>query len=87
MSSPQRRLIRVDCITYRNDPILTGCLTGSSPGRTNEGTTWTPATFSAVAWNYLEQAGVPNILAVWRGKWPENMRVQIRKTHADMPSR
>ncbi len=76
-----KHTIFVDCVTYRDDPIFTGCLTGSSPGRTNEGTTWTPITFSAVAWNYLEQAGVPNVVGVWRGKWPEVMRVQIRKSH------
>ncbi len=76
-----KHTIRVECITHRNDPILTGCLTGSSPGRTNEGTTWTPATFSAVAWQYLDQAGVPNVLGVWRGKWPEVIRVQIRKSY------
>jgi 3-polyprenyl-4-hydroxybenzoate decarboxylase len=34
-----------------------------------------------MAWHYLEQAGVPNITGVWRGKWPETMRVQIRKSH------
>lgn len=76
-----KHTIRVECITYRNDPIFTGCLTGSSPGRTNEGTTWTPAAYSAIAWHYLEQAGVANVTGVWRGKWPEVMRVQIRKTH------
>ena len=76
-----KHTIRVECVTYRNDPIFNGCLTGSSPGRTNEGTTWTPAAFSAVAWSYLEQAGVPNVLGVWRGKWPEMMRVRIRKSH------
>jgi UbiD family decarboxylase len=76
-----KHTIRVECMTYRSDPIFNGCLTGASPGRTNEGTTWTPATYSAVAWNYLEQAGVPNIVGVWRGKWPEVMRVQIRKSH------
>jgi UbiD family decarboxylase len=76
-----KHTIRVDCITHRKDPIFNGCLTGASPGRTNEGTTWTPATYSAVAWNYLDQAGVPNVLGVWRGKWPEVMRVQIRKSH------
>ena len=76
-----KHTIRVSCITHRNDPIFNGCLTGASPGRTNEGTTWTPATYSAVAWNYLEQAGVPDVLGVWRGKWPEVMRVQIRKSH------
>lgn len=76
-----KHTIRVECVTHRNDPIFTGCLTGSSPGRTNEGASWTPATFSAVAWQYLEQAGVPNVLGVWRGKWPEVMRIRVRKTH------
>ncbi len=80
-SKSPKHTIRVECITHRNDPIFHGCLTGASPGRTNEGTTWTPATFSAMAWHYLEQAGVPNITGVWRGKWPETMRVQIRKSH------
>jgi len=28
--------------------------------------------FLAMAWHYVEQAGVPNITGVWRGKWPEN---------------
>jgi 4-hydroxy-3-polyprenylbenzoate decarboxylase len=76
-----KHAIRVECITHRNDPIFHGCLTGASPGRTNEGTTWTPATFSAMAWQYLEEAGVPNVTGVWRGKWPELLRVQIRKSH------
>jgi 4-hydroxy-3-polyprenylbenzoate decarboxylase len=34
-----------------------------------------------MAWHYLEQAGVPNVTGVWRGKWPELLRVQIRKSH------
>ena len=52
-----KHAIRVECITHRNDPIFHGCLTGASPGRTNEGTTWTPATFSAMAWQYLDRPG------------------------------
>ena len=76
-----KHAIRVECVTHRDDPIFHGCLTGASPGRTNEGTTWTPATFSAMAWHYLEQAGVANVTGVWRGKWPELLRVQIRKSH------
>jgi 4-hydroxy-3-polyprenylbenzoate decarboxylase len=76
-----KHAIRVECVTHRDDPIFHGCLTGASPGRTNEGTTWTPATFSAMAWLYLEQAGVPNVTGVWRGKWPELLRVQIKKSH------
>ena len=50
-SKSPKHTIRVECITHRNDPIFHGCLTGASPGRTNEGTTWTPATFSAMAWH------------------------------------
>lgn len=76
-----KHALRVECITHRDDPIFHGCLTGASPGRTNEGTTWTPAAFSAMAWQYLEQAGVPNVTGVWRGKWPELLRVQIKKSH------
>lgn len=80
-SKSPKHTIQVTCITHRNDPIFHGCLTGASPGRTNECSTWTPATFSAMAWHTLEQAGVPNITGVWRGKWPEMLRIQIRKSH------
>ena len=80
-SKSPKHTIQVTCITHRNDPIFHGCLTGASPGRTNECSTWTPATFSAMAWHTLEQAGVPNITGVWRGKWPELLRIQIHKTH------
>jgi UbiD family decarboxylase len=76
-----KHTIRVECITHRTDPILTGCLTGASPGRGSEVNAWTGATFSAVAWQCLEQAGVPGVTGVWRGKWPEIMRVQVRKSH------
>jgi 4-hydroxy-3-polyprenylbenzoate decarboxylase len=34
-----------------------------------------------MAWQYLEEAGVPNVTGVWRGKWPELLRIQIRKSH------
>jgi len=80
-SKSPKHTIKVTCMSYRNDPIFHGCLTGASPGRTNECSTWTPATFSAMAWHTLEQAGVPNITGVWRGKWPEMLRIQIRKSH------
>ena len=76
-----KHTIKVTCITFRNDPIFHGCLTGATPGRTNECSTWTPASFSAMAWHTLEQAGVANVTGVWRGKWPEMLRIQIRKSH------
>ena len=76
-----KHTVRVECISHRNNPIFTGCLTGSSPGRTNEVTSWSPASFSAVAWHQLELSAVPNVLGVWRGMWPEVLRVQIRKAY------
>lgn len=76
-----KHTIRVDCITHRNNPIYSGCIAGSSPGRRSETLSWTPASFSAVAWQCLEQAGVPGVMGVWRGNWPEVMRIQIRKAY------
>jgi 4-hydroxy-3-polyprenylbenzoate decarboxylase len=76
-----KHTIQVECVTYRDDPIFMGCITGASPGRRNEGSFFTRPAFSAVAWATLDQAGVPNVLDVWRGLWPENMRVRIRKIY------
>lgn len=79
----RRHTIKIDCITHRNNPILMGCTTGSSPGRRCEPDYWAPATFAVVAWNVLEMAGVPNILGVWNVPVTEctNTRVQIRKIY------
>ena len=75
-----RHTFRVECVTYRDDPIFTGCITSRSPGRRSETQNFTCATFSAVAWMHLEQA-VPGVTAVWSPVVRENLRVQIRKVY------
>jgi 4-hydroxy-3-polyprenylbenzoate decarboxylase len=76
-----KHVIKVECVTFRDDPIFNGVLTGASPGRLNEGIFWTPASLSAVAWQGLEDVGVPNVCGVWRKYWPEVLRIQIKKIY------
>lgn len=82
MASPKPR-IKVECITFRNDPILRGALEGTSPGRWAESAHFASAGFCAVAWNFLESVGVPNILDVWSPPVTDstNIRVKIRKIY------
>jgi UbiD family decarboxylase len=78
-----RPTIRVDCITYRNDPILRGGLCGSRPGSLIEVNRWVTPAKTAVIWRALESVGVPNILGVWAGLLNSgtNLRVQINKIY------
>jgi UbiD family decarboxylase len=76
-------VIRVECITYRNDPIFRGGPAGSSPGRLNEGNCWHIPSLSAILWKYLEDAGVPNVTGVWGSPAANmtNVRVGIKKIY------
>ncbi len=76
-------VIRVECITFRDDPIFMGTLEGQSPGRLDEGSYFTSTAFSAVAWNLLDEIGVPNVTGVWCRPVVAgtNLRVQIKKIY------
>ncbi|MBI2988872.1 MAG: UbiD family decarboxylase [Deltaproteobacteria bacterium] len=76
-------VIRVECITFRNDPIFMGTLEGQSPGKLDEGSYFTCASMSAVAWNLLDDIGVPNVTGVWCKPVVAgtNLRVQVRKIY------
>lgn len=82
MASPKPK-INVQCITHRNDPIFRGALEGTSPGKWAESGNYGSAGFSAVAWNFLDSVGVPNILDVWSPLVTDatNMRVKIKKIY------
>ncbi len=75
--------IRVECITYRNKPIFQGGPVGISPGHSEESIVYTAPMCAALAWKYLEDANVPNILGVWGTPITAlaNMRVQIDKIY------
>jgi len=72
--------IKVDCITYRSDPIFCGVPEGTSPGRFVDESFWLKLSWAAVAWRVLEDAGVPGVTAVAGSPWPEILKVQIRKS-------
>ncbi|OGQ84054.1 MAG: hypothetical protein A3F90_14795 [Deltaproteobacteria bacterium RIFCSPLOWO2_12_FULL_60_19] len=82
MKSP-KPTIKVECITFRNDPIFRGTLEGTSPGRWAEDVYFVCASFSAVCWQLLDDIGVPNVTGVWIPPVTNstNMRVQIKKIY------
>ncbi|MYU21134.1 UbiD family decarboxylase [Streptomyces sp. SID8352] len=63
-SSP-KPVLRVTCVTHRDDPILRGSLEASRPGFPTEDGQLCAYAWSAVAWNMLEDAGVSGITDVW----------------------
>lgn len=75
-------VIRVECITHRNDPIFRGGLEGATPGQWAEPYYWMTHSKCAVVWNFLE-TNLPNILGVWSAPITRatTIRVQIRKTY------
>ncbi len=75
--------IRVECITYRDNPIFRGGFAGSSPGHLNEASYWLTCARSAVTWKSLEDIGVPNIEGVWGHGITNlgNLRIQIDKIY------
>ena len=81
--SRRRQIIKVDCITYRDDPIFQGCPEGTSPGHLYGHVNWLVPANCAIAWRYLEDVGVPNVLGVWAHPVTHgtNMRVQIDKIY------
>lgn len=83
MKSP-KPTVKVECMTYRNDPIYMGNLEGTSPGRWCESPYYVVPMDCAISWNVLEDAGVPNVLDVWGdpvSSGPNNLRVKIKKIY------
>ena len=60
--SPQTPVIHVERIYHRNDPIILGCPQGKPPHEDNQFLAYLK---SALAWDQLEKAGVPNVTGVW----------------------
>lgn len=72
-----RPVIKVNCITFRNDPILRGSLTGLTAEVIGEADTMSAFTHTALVWNILESQGVPGVLDVIPAPWTV---VKIHKT-------
>ena len=59
-----RPVLKVECITFRDDPILRGTQEGTLPGSRNENSMMSSIQRAAIAWNILDQQGVPGITNV-----------------------
>jgi len=80
----KRPVMKVDCITFRNDPVYVGALTGiSRPGRAGtDGDTVIYMGLAAIMWNTLELQGIPGILDIVPAPITA---VKIHKTYQGQP--
>ena len=78
-----RPVLEIDCITHRDAPILRGALEGARPGLPSEDSTLCAYSWSAVAWNMLDDAGVDGVVDVWMPPVVTGMNivVQVRKRY------
>ncbi|MBI4969144.1 MAG: UbiD family decarboxylase [Rhodospirillales bacterium] len=76
-------VLKVTAITHRDQPILRGALEGARPGFPSEDSVLCAYSWSAIAWNMLEAAGVANVTDVWMApvSTGTNIVVQIRKAY------
>ena len=73
----------VTCITHRDNPIMQGALEGNRPGFPSIDYHLCAYSWSAIAWNMLEDAGVPGVTDVWMtpATAGTNVIVQIQKRY------
>lgn len=76
-----RPVMRVECLTYRNNPTFAGLIAGASPGRYPSDGHWLRYFWPAVIWNGLEDAGITGITDISFDGWPEILKVQIHKSY------
>ncbi len=76
-------VLEVACVTHRNDPILRGTLEGARPGFPSEDSALCAYSWSAIAWNMLEDVGVGGVTDVWMPpvSTGTNIVVQIQKRY------
>lgn len=66
LGSTPKPVFKVDCVTYRNDPILTSCCLGMGPDLAPGDADYVCAiNMSAAIWDQLEEAGVRGVTGVW----------------------
>lgn len=82
-SPSPKPVLRLQRITHREDPILRGTLEGARPGFPSEDSPLCAFSWSAIAWNMLEDVGVGGITDVWMPPvvTGTHIVVQIRKQY------
>jgi 4-hydroxy-3-polyprenylbenzoate decarboxylase len=76
-------VVEVSCLTHRHAPILRGTLEGARPGFPSEDSPLCAYSWSAIAWNMLEDVGVGGVTDVWMPpvSTGTNIVVQIQKRY------
>lgn len=79
----KKPVIRVECITHRDNPIFTGTLMAIGPGHPSEQATVTTISATAVLWETIERSGIPGLLDVriLPASAATNIALRIRKTY------
>ncbi len=80
-SASPKPVLQVSCVSHRDDPILRGALEGARPGFPSEDSPLCAYSWSAIAWNMLEDSGVSGVTDVWMPPVITGMNIviQIRK--------
>ncbi len=79
----KKPVIRVECITHREDPTLTGTLMAVGPGHPSEQVTVTTISATAMIFEAVERADVPGLLdaRILPASGAPNVALRIRKTY------
>ncbi|MBZ0216354.1 MAG: UbiD family decarboxylase [Fimbriimonadaceae bacterium] len=79
----KKPVLKVTAVTHRKDPVMRGALEGARPGFPSEDSPLCAYSWSAIAWNMLEDAGVAGVTDVWLPpvSTGTNIVVQIRKRY------
>jgi 4-hydroxy-3-polyprenylbenzoate decarboxylase len=73
----KRPVIKVDCVTFRDDPIFRGTLNALPIGIIGEVNLIGTFAHNALLWNILESQGIPGVIDVVSGPWTI---IKIHKT-------
>jgi 4-hydroxy-3-polyprenylbenzoate decarboxylase len=76
-------VLQVTAVTHRKNPILRGAIEGARPGFPSEDSPLCAYSWSAIAWNMLEDAGVAGVTDVWMPPVVTGIDIviQIRKAY------
>lgn len=75
-------IIRVGSVSYRDDPIVLGCVPGMPP---NDNTFFRSPLRAALIWDELERAGIPGIQGVWSHEAGGGRMLNIVSIHQMYP--
>ncbi len=79
----RKPVIRVECITHRDDPIFTGTMMAMGPGHPSDNATLFRIAGASQIWDIIERSGVPGLidLRLLPASSSANLVIKIHKTY------